>query len=101
MGGILRRVWMRCLTYLWMRCTPHPNLPHLQTPTPPRGAETPQQTGPGQKLPSSESSHSGLYFTAPSRNPAIDQRVEQGPPPHPRSPPKGSLSPPKRDPSAP
>ncbi|XP_042167666.1 whirlin-like [Oncorhynchus tshawytscha] len=47
------------------------------------GAETPQQTGPGQKLPSSESSHSGLYFTAPSRNPAIDQRVEQGPPPHP------------------
>uniref|UniRef100_A0A8C7LFC5 Whirlin n=1 Tax=Oncorhynchus kisutch TaxID=8019 RepID=A0A8C7LFC5_ONCKI len=76
--------------------------PHLQTPTPPRGAETPQQTGPGQKLPSSESSHSGLYFTAPSRNPPIDQKGEQGPPSSPKVPPKKDPSvPPKRDPSAP
>uniref|UniRef100_A0A8C7LB24 Whirlin n=1 Tax=Oncorhynchus kisutch TaxID=8019 RepID=A0A8C7LB24_ONCKI len=53
-------------------------------------------------LPSSESSHSGLYFTAPSRNPPIDQKGEQGPPSSPKVPPKKDPSvPPKRDPSAP
>uniref|UniRef100_A0A8C7LPW7 Whirlin n=1 Tax=Oncorhynchus kisutch TaxID=8019 RepID=A0A8C7LPW7_ONCKI len=105
-SGLKLSVWL-CL---WLAmfvclsgCALHVRIsPHLQTPTPPRGAETPQQTGPGQKLPSSESSHSGLYFTAPSRNPPIDQKGEQGPPSSPKVPPKKDPSvPPKRDPSAP
>uniref|UniRef100_A0A8C7U881 Whirlin a n=1 Tax=Oncorhynchus mykiss TaxID=8022 RepID=A0A8C7U881_ONCMY len=76
--------------------------PTFKPPPPPGVQRRPSRRDQVKKLPSSESSHSGLYFTAPSRNPPIDQRGEQGPPSSPKVPHKKDTSvPPKRDPSAP
>ncbi|XP_071219299.1 whirlin-like [Salvelinus alpinus] len=76
--------------------------PTFKPPPPPGVQRRPSRRDQVKKLPSSESSHSGLYFTAPSRNPHIDQRGEQGPPSSPKVPPKKDPSvPPKKDPSAP
>uniref|UniRef100_A0A673XVV6 Whirlin n=1 Tax=Salmo trutta TaxID=8032 RepID=A0A673XVV6_SALTR len=76
--------------------------PTFKPPPPPGVQRRPSRRDQVKKLPSSESSHSGLYFTAPSRNPPIDQRGEQGPPSSTKVPPKKDPSvPPKRDPSAP
>lgn len=75
--------------------------PTFKPPPPPGVQRRPSRRDQVKKLPSSESSHSGLYFTAPSRNP-IDQRGEQGPPSSTKVPPKKDPSvPPKREPSAP
>nr|XP_023844160.1 whirlin-like [Salvelinus alpinus] len=76
--------------------------PTFKPPPPPGVQRRPSRRDQVKKLPSSESSNSGLYFTAPSRNPHIDQRGEQGPPSSPKVPPKKDPSvPPKKDPSAP
>ncbi|XP_041706664.2 whirlin-like [Coregonus clupeaformis] len=72
--------------------------PTFKPPPPPGVQRHPSRRDQVKKLPSSESSHSGLYFTASSRNPPIDQRGDQGPPSLPKVPPKKDPSvPPKKE----
>ncbi|CAB1318657.1 unnamed protein product [Coregonus sp. 'balchen'] len=76
--------------------------PTFKPPPPPVLQRLPSRRDQVKKRPSSESSYSRLYFTAPSLNPLKDQLGDQGPPASPKVPPKNNSSVPhKRDPSVP
>uniref|UniRef100_A0A674DTP1 Whirlin n=1 Tax=Salmo trutta TaxID=8032 RepID=A0A674DTP1_SALTR len=76
--------------------------PTFKPPPPPGLQRHPSRRDQVKKRPSSESSYSGLYFTAPAHNPPKDQRGDQGSPSSPKVPPQKDFSiPHKRDPSVP
>eukprot|EP00063_Salmo_salar_P016987 XP_013991822.1 PREDICTED: whirlin-like isoform X2 [Salmo salar] len=76
--------------------------PTFKPPPPPGLQRHPSRRDQVKKRPSSESSYSGLYFTAPAHNPPKDQRGDQGSPSSPKVPPQKDFSVPhKRDPSVP
>nr|XP_046223955.1 whirlin-like [Oncorhynchus gorbuscha] len=76
--------------------------PTFNPPPPPGLQRHPSRRDQVKKRPSSESSYSGLYFTAPAHNPPKDQRGNQGSPSSPKVPLQNDFSVPhKRDPSVP
>uniref|UniRef100_A0A8C7QH92 Whirlin n=1 Tax=Oncorhynchus mykiss TaxID=8022 RepID=A0A8C7QH92_ONCMY len=76
--------------------------PTFNPPPPPGLQRHPSRRDQVKKRPSSKSSYSGLYFTAPAHNPPKDQRGNQGSPSSPKVPLQKDFSVPhKRDPSVP
>ncbi|XP_064874173.1 whirlin-like [Oncorhynchus nerka] len=76
--------------------------PTFNPPPPPGMQRHPSRRDQVKKRPSSESSYSGLYFTAPAHNPPKDQRGNQGSPSSPKVPLQKDFSVPhKREPSVP
>ncbi|KAM9518123.1 whirlin isoform 1-T1 [Salvelinus alpinus] len=76
--------------------------PTFKPPSPPGLQRHPSRRDQVKKRPSSKSSYSGLYFTAPAHNPPKDQRGDRGSPSSPKVPLQKDFSVPhKRDPSVP
>uniref|UniRef100_A0A4W5M189 Whirlin n=1 Tax=Hucho hucho TaxID=62062 RepID=A0A4W5M189_9TELE len=66
--------------------------PTFKPPTPPGLQRHPSRRDQVKKRPSSESSYSGLYFTAPAHNPPKDQRGDQVSPSSSKVPPQKDFS---------